>query len=93
MTDVDPAPVATADALLVARRVQAEVEQALERVSAAGAAAWESAAAEQAAEQLRRLAAQAATVLDSCVRLCEQAGLSSRPPQPPQAVRAPGTAI
>ncbi|MCK9924333.1 hypothetical protein MXD61_21100 [Frankia sp. AgPm24] len=83
MTDVDAARAATADALAVARRVQAEVEQALDQVNAAGVAAWEGAAAEQATQRLRRLAVEAAAVLASCVRLCEQAGLATGPPQPP----------
>ena len=69
----DGARTAVAGALATAKRVQREVTAALDRVAAAGAGAWEGAAAEASAGRMRRLAAEAAVLLDGCVRACEQA--------------------
>ncbi|CAO5168507.1 WXG100 family type VII secretion target [Frankia sp. AiPs1] len=76
----EPVRASMADALVVARQVQAEVDLALARVAAAGVDAWEGPAAEVSTSRLRRLAAEATAVLADCVRLCEQAGSAAGPP-------------
>ncbi|MCK9895466.1 hypothetical protein [Frankia sp. AgB32] len=82
---------AVVNALAAARRVQTDVTLALEGLAAAGSGAWEGAAAEVAAGRLRRLAADAAAVLDGCVRRCAAAASALGPPVPPRAARAIGS--
>ncbi len=82
---------AVTSALAAARRVQTDVTVALERVAVAGSGAWEGAAAEVSAGRLRRLAAEATALLESCVLRCSPASPALSPPAPARVARAIGS--
>ncbi|WP_041939057.1 MULTISPECIES: hypothetical protein [Frankia] len=88
MTIFDGAGTTAAAAVARTRR---DVTTALDRVTAAGAGAWDGRAAQQWASRIRRLAAEATALLDRCLLLCEQAcsspaGPSAAPGAPPRAI-------
>ncbi len=91
MTIPDEARATATGARAAVTHARREVLAALDRVTAAGAGAWDGQAAQLWADRMRHLAAETTFLLDRALLVCEQAcsspaGLSTVPGAPSRAI-------